>query len=175
MTRTDRRTLVRQLHDEGMSQRAIAKRLGVGKDTVRRDLMEDAPDAAPGDAPPAEPESAHAPQASEVDAVEAALPGAPDDATGAKAALPRRFLADPLAGIDVRQAPALRRDLAVLAQSGMSPEALVHLAVVCLAHQYRQELAAGRIAPGQRFVVRSVDMRPSGPTPPPADRPAEGA
>ncbi|MET7679368.1 hypothetical protein [Streptomyces sp. NPDC005423] len=172
MTRADRRTLVRQLRGEGMSQRAIGRRLNVSKDTVRRDLGKDAPDTGPDGATPGEPDMADEPQASGVDAAEPAPSGAPDDAPEARAALPRRFLADPLAGIDVSRAPALRRDLAVLAQSGMSAEALVHLGVVSLAHQYAKELAAGRIKVGQRFVVRSMDMRPAGPTPPPAASPA---
>ncbi|WP_405994992.1 DeoR family transcriptional regulator [Streptomyces sp. NBC_00986] len=167
MTRGDRRTLVHKLRDEeGLSQRQIARRLNISKDTVRRDL-EIAPEAAPDDAPPAEPDTPLAPQAGEGDAAERAPGHEPDDAPDARAALPRRFLADPLAGIDVSQARALRRDLAVLAQSGMSAEAVVHLAVVCLAHQYGKELAAGRIRPGQRFVVRSMDLRPSGSPPPP--------
>lgn len=36
--RAARRTEVRQLADEGLSQRAIGLRLGISKDTVRRDL-----------------------------------------------------------------------------------------------------------------------------------------
>lgn len=36
--RATRRATVRQLSDAGMSARAIAAKLGVGKDTVRRDL-----------------------------------------------------------------------------------------------------------------------------------------
>lgn len=155
MTRTDRRTLVLQLRAEGLSQRAIATRLGVGKDTVRRDLERGEPEAAPDDAPPGEPDTAAAPQVRTVEAEEAAPGGAPQDAPVAQ--LPRR-VADPLAGMDMSQWRALRRDLAVLAQSGLSPEALVHRAVVALAHQYRQDLAAGRLKPGQRFLVRSMDL-----------------
>lgn len=154
MTRTDRRTLVRQLRTEGLSQRAIARRLGVGKDTVRRDLR-DEPAAAPDDAPPGERDTAAAPQVSSVEVEEAAPGGAPQDAPVAQ--LPRR-VADPLAGMDMSQWRALRRDLAVLTQSGMSAETLVHQAVVTLAHQYRQDLAAGHLKPGQRFLIRSMDL-----------------
>jgi len=160
MTRTDRRTLVRQLRDEGLSQRAIARRLGVGKDTVRRDLEQDEPAAAPDDTPPGEPDTVAAPQVGLAEVEEAAPGGAPQDAPVAQ--LPRR-VADPLAGMDVSQWRALRRDLAVLAQTGSSPESLVHLAVVALAHQYGKELAAGRLKPGERFVVRSMDLHLTGP------------
>lgn len=160
MTRTDRRTLVRQLSGEGLSQRAIARRLKVSKDTVRRDLVQDEPAAAPDDTPPGEPDTAAAPQAAPAEAEETAPGGAPPDAP--VATLPRR-VADPLAGMDVSQWRALRRDLAVLAQTGSSPESLVHLAVVSLSHQYGKELAAGRLKPGQRFVVRSMDLHPTGP------------
>lgn len=155
MTRTDRRTLVHKLrHEEGLSQRAIARRLSISKDTVRRDLEAD-PASAPDDAPPDAPDTAAAPPVSPVEAEESAPGGAPRDAPVAR--LPRR-VADPLAGMDVSQWRALRRDFAVLAQSGMSAETLVHQAIVTLAHQYRQDLAAGRLKPGQRFLVRSMDL-----------------
>ncbi|MFJ9381856.1 hypothetical protein [Streptomyces sp. NPDC101455] len=160
MTRTDRRTLVRQLRGEGLSQRAIARRLQVSKDTVRRDLEQDEPAAAPDDMPPGEPDTAAAPQVGLAEVGEAAPGGEPSGEPVAQ--LPRR-VADPLAGMDVSQWRALRRDLAVLAQTGSSPESLVHLAVVALSHQYGKELAAGRLTPGQRFVVRSMDLHPTGP------------
>jgi hypothetical protein len=38
LSRDARREAVRQFDDQGLSARAIATRLGVGKDTVRRDL-----------------------------------------------------------------------------------------------------------------------------------------
>ncbi|MGW0134842.1 hypothetical protein [Streptomyces sp. NPDC003299] len=38
MNRAERRALVRQLAADGMSNRAIARRLNIGKDTVARDL-----------------------------------------------------------------------------------------------------------------------------------------
>ncbi|MFJ8603410.1 helix-turn-helix domain-containing protein [Streptomyces shenzhenensis] len=59
LTVTERRAKVAQLlaHDPGMSARAIAAQLGVGKDTVRRDMdalrANGAPPSAAPDAPPA--------------------------------------------------------------------------------------------------------------------------
>lgn len=160
MTRTDRLTLVRQLSEEGLSQRAIAKRLKVSKDTVRRDLERLAAAAEPGDAPPAEPDGQEAPQVSEGDAEGNAPSGAPQSAPVAP--LPRR-MTGPLAlpdGFDLRQWPAVRRDLATLAQTGLPVEKLVHDAIVTVAHHYRRALAAGDIEAGQSFTVSHVTLRP---------------
>ncbi|OSZ56276.1 hypothetical protein OQI_33820 [Streptomyces pharetrae CZA14] len=81
--------------------------------------------------------------------------------------LPRR-VAQPLAGIDVSQWPALRRDLAVLAQCGRPPEALVHQAVTALAHGYRRALDSGHLEPGQPFLISDMTLRPAAQL---ADRP----
>ncbi|WP_432032769.1 hypothetical protein [Streptomyces antibioticus] len=172
MTRTDRRTLVRQLAAEGLSQRAIAKRLGIGKDTVRRDLAPAVREGAPESAPQDAPDDPAAPQASGHDGPESAPqdapPAAPVDTgetdAGAPprrpAGLPRR-VAQPLDGIDLSQWPAARRDLAVLAQSGSPAEALVHQAIVATAYAYRQALDRGDLQPGQAFLVRRVDLVPA--------------
>ncbi|MEV6791278.1 HTH domain-containing protein [Streptomyces sp. NPDC051320] len=51
---SERRSVVRQLSDQRLSARAIAAKLGVGKDTVRRDLealRQDPPPPAPTGAP----------------------------------------------------------------------------------------------------------------------------
>lgn len=183
MTRADRLTLVRQLAEEGLSQRAIAKRLKVSKDTVRRDLERIPAEAEPGDAPPGEPETADAPQVSAVeaeqDAPEDAPLHAPDapvselwdaplhepDETDAPrdepaAHLPRRVAHQRLE-MDLAGRPALRRDLALLAQSGRTVEELVHQAVVTLAFGYRQALARGELAPGETFLVTGLTVRPA--------------
>lgn len=170
MTRTDRLTLVRQLSEQGLSQRAIAKRLNIGKDTVRRDLERIASMDEPGDAPPAEPDDQDAPQVSGGDTEGDAPSGAPRVAPLAQpdqaaTPLPRRMAqaGGPLAlpdGFDLRQWPAVRRDLATLAQTGQSPETLVHHAITAVAHHYRQALAAGDIAPGESFTVSHVTLRP---------------
>jgi hypothetical protein len=175
VTQTDRRTLVRQLREEGLSQRAIGKRLKVSKDTVRRDLEEierqDAGEDGPDDAPPAAPDDPHAPQVSEGDSPVGAPPGAPDDAPGTGPArasgqggaapvaqLPRRVSQERLE-IDLRRWPDLRRGLAVLASAGLSHEDAVVQAVAVLAAAYRQGLAQGRITQGP-FVVRDVTVSP---------------
>lgn len=85
----------------------------------------------------------------------------------ARARLPRR-VAQPLAGVDVSQMPALRRDLAVLAATGRPAEALVHQAVTALAHHYSRALADGHLQPGQPFIVSDMTMRPAAQL---ADRP----
>lgn len=149
MTPADARALRRRKVAElraaepGLSLRQMAERLGLSRDTVTRDLNEIDRRAAES-APPAD---RHGAAVAEV-AAESAPP------------LPVRA-PDLLAGIDVSGSRALRRDLAILAQSGLSAKALVHRAVVALAHQYRQDLAAGRLKVGQRFLVQSVDLRPA--------------
>ncbi|MDQ0829510.1 hypothetical protein QF032_001354 [Streptomyces achromogenes] len=190
MTRTDRRTLVRQLSEQGLSQRKIAGRLKIGKDTVRRDLdaiaREDEPDGAPHDAPdgtdapqvsdPAEPVSApqDAPPDEPVCADEpsGAAPGAP---AAPVAQLPRRVSPERLE-IDLRQSPALRRDLAVLASTGLTAQEAIAQAVTVLAAGYRRGLAQDVIVPGP-FVVRDVHVGPPMPArlTPRTPAPPEGA
>ncbi|AVV46433.1 HTH domain-containing protein [Streptomyces sp. ID05-04B] len=173
MTRTDRRTLVRQLSEQGLTRRAIAERLGVSKDTVRRDLeaiaREDEPDGAPHDAPdepdapqvsdPDEPDGApqDAPPA-EPDSDDEPNDAAPDAPAEPVAQLPRRVSPQRLE-IDLRQWPALRRDLAVLASTGLALEEAIAQAVGVLAAGYRQGLAQRRIVPGP-FVVRGMTVGP---------------
>ncbi|KPC86281.1 hypothetical protein ADL35_12425 [Streptomyces sp. NRRL WC-3753] len=149
-----------------LSHRDMAQRLGISKDTVRRDLealdtdvAQPAPPDAEGQAPGA-PTVAHtAPQVGE-DTAPPAVPSAAEVAPSAPAhPLPVRQ-ADPLAGMDVSQWRALRRDLAILAQSGQSAEALVHQAVVATAHAYRQALAAGELQPGDGLLITGMTLRP---------------
>ncbi|EPD63149.1 helix-turn-helix domain-containing protein [Streptomyces sp. HGB0020] len=167
MTRADRLVLVRQLRDEGLSQRAIAKRLKVSKDTVRRDFerldAQDAPDSEPdtkpGDEPLVQPESEAAPQASEAAATDSGTDSAPDaePPTEPVAQLPRRTGAGRLE-MDLSQWPGLRRDLALLAQTGCTPEELVATAVRVLASGYKQGLAAGDVQPGRPFAVTRLSV-----------------
>jgi transposase-like protein len=153
VTRADRRTLVRQLSEEGLSARAIAERIGVGKDTVRRDLAALERRSATQGAPSSEPRTPDAPQAGEGDPEEAA----PQDAPVAQ--LPLR-VAQPLDGMDLSQWPAVRRDLADLVRCGRTPEGLAHMAITAMAHAYRQALARGDLEPGQWFQVREMTLTP---------------
>ncbi|MFJ9243777.1 hypothetical protein [Streptomyces sp. NPDC101776] len=161
MTPADARALRRRKVAElrtaepDLSLRQMGERLGLSRDTVTRDLDEIRRRAA---------ESAPVAYTVAESAPPAGRPGAAVAGVAAETAPPLPVRApDLLAGIDVSGSRALRRDLAILTQSGARAEALVHQAVVALAHQYRQDLAAGRLKPGQRFLVRSVDLRPARP------------
>lgn len=141
-----------------LSHREMAQRLGLSKDTVRRDLealAQEAQDSAPAAARGVEPVAQPAPQAS--------VAGAPGTAQSAPAGeLPRR-VAQPLAGADLSQWPAVRRDLAVLAQTGRSAEAMAHQAIAALAHHYRQAVIRGDIQSGTPFIVSAMTLRPVAP------------
>lgn len=167
MTRADRLKLVRQLRGEGMSQRAIAKRLKVSKDTVRRDFErldvegapDDAPVAEPDDEPSTVPDDADAPQVSTGDRSDSGEGDAPRDEPPGEpvAQLPRRESAARL-DIDLSRRPGLRRDLALLAQTGCTAEQLVVTAVRVLAAGYQQGLAAGDVQPGRPFAVTRLSV-----------------
>ncbi|MBK3630408.1 HTH domain-containing protein [Streptomyces sp. MBT49] len=175
-----------------LSLRQMADRLGLSRDTVTRDLAEidrrAAEDAPPAEGPelvadavPAGGAAAPAPvddpapqvtaggRAGRVPAGEASA--APVAQVRPPADLPRR-VAQPLAGMDLSQWPAVRRDLARLAQTGRSAEAMAHQAIVALAHHYAQAVARGDLEVGQEFVVTAMDLRP---LPRPAAREGEPA
>ena len=168
MTRADRLTLVRQLAQEGLSQRAIAKRLKVSKDTVRRDLDRIAAAAEPDGAPASETAGPAEPQVTE-DASEGPAPdGAPQSAP----------MPDPHAGIDVSQCRGVRPPQARPGQTGQTTQAQVihagvavglgtdgsvcadNQAVIAMAHAYRRALAHGDITPGVPFCVREMALTP---------------
>ncbi|MET9089658.1 helix-turn-helix domain-containing protein [Streptomyces sp. NPDC004237] len=182
MTRADRRTLVRQHAADGLSQRQIARRLGISKDTVRRDLetlaSHDEPQDEPLAEPDDEPDDPDAPQVSE----SAAPAGAPGDEPGdeppaepesptvadrpigdAPPALPRRIPARQQLVIDLDRSPTLRRALADLGVTGVDTEVLVGQAVVALAVGYRVGVARDRIQPDAPFIVRAMEVGPSAP------------
>lgn len=178
-----RARLARLLEDEpGLTRKELAQRLGLKKDTLRRDLAalaeERARSAREGqsvraqcadeparDAPALEP--AHpAPQVTEGAAQNAPEPRTDDAPAAAGEAqrahpvrLPRRGHGARVE-MDLRAWPAMRRDLAVLAQTGRTTEELISQAVVVLAYGYRQALARGDLAPGQPFVVTDLTLRP---------------
>lgn len=178
--------------EPSLSLRQMADRLGISRDTVTRDLEEidrSAAETAPPADPQEHPSAETAPQVSAGGGAESATPAAedaptaePEAATGpgrtaefAPADLPRRVSPQRL-DIDLRQWPALRRDLAVLASTGLTAQEAIAQAVTVLAAGYRQGLAQRRIVPGP-FVVRDVTVSPLQPARLEPRRPAppEGA
>ncbi|WP_416976816.1 helix-turn-helix domain-containing protein [Streptomyces sp. T028] len=158
LTIAARRAMVKELmrQEPGISARNIAARLGVGKDTIRRDVAEirlaqsqaapqpavgepesapDAPDAAPEAAPPAPPEEP---------------PSAPD-APPAEDRLTVAYDDQLLAG------------LATLAEAGHTPEDAIRLAVTLLARAYEGAWRFGLYPHGVRPRVRLVDLYPYNP------------
>jgi transposase len=105
--RATRRTTVRQLAGQGMSQRAIAAHLKISKDTVRRDLNSPEDTVRHPDAPP-EPAGAPAPADTAV-RITLALDAADED---------------------------LRRDLATLLSAGQSLDDIVRTALALTAQAY---------------------------------------
>ncbi|MEU4165610.1 HTH domain-containing protein [Streptomyces sp. NPDC026665] len=178
--RSVRRQRVRRLAqaEPDLSHREIGKRLGISKDTVRRDLERDEQDEQDG-AAQAEPQvTKGGAGAGEPDGAVCAAgePGGaePDAHSAPRPALPQRMAQTAGAGgaFDVSRMPALRRDLALLAQTGRSVDALVHQAVTSLAFGYRLALSRGDVKPNSPFIVRDVRMvtavlpeRPSVPAP----------
>lgn len=176
--RSLRRKRVAELRqaEPGLSLRQMAGRLGLSRDTVRRDLddlaQQTAESATPADGATAAAESAPggAGMVSQT-APQVNAGGVADSATAAEASsspvahgapLPQR-LTGPLElpdGYNLHQWRAVRRDLAVLAPSGMSAEAIVHLAVSALAADYTKALAAGDIEPGQPIFIDRMVLRP---------------
>lgn len=142
LDRDTRRTAVRQLADDGLSQRRIARRLGVSKDTVRRDLAElaqtDAPDPEPAapattsacatPAPPGEPPAPEACATPAPDDEPPAPEPAPPAPTGAP--LPDDWLA---IGLD----DDLRDHLAVLQSTGRTLTAAIRDSIELLADAHR--------------------------------------
>ncbi|XUL91025.1 hypothetical protein ACQ86D_33990 [Streptomyces galilaeus] len=208
MTLADARALRRRraadlrAAEPGLSLRAMARRLGVSRDTVARDLeeydrraaevaplaeyvaeavehfapvvaalaadAEDAPEAVDDSAPqPSGGVAEIAPPVGAAVAVVAeplaevaevvAAAGYRERRPLAGARLPRR-LVDTELTIDLTRWPALRRDLAVLAETGVSAEALINQAVVVLAFGYTQGVRSGVIRPDRPFVVRDMTV-----------------
>lgn len=172
-----------------LSLRQMADRLGISRDTVTRDLEaidRQAADVRPPADEPNQPVADSAPQVREADDVVAetgadavdepgraaaedrppAEPAAVDQvAESAPHPLPRRIRPSDELVIDLSRYPALRRDLAVLKATGLSPEALVAKAVIVLAFGYRQAVNAGRIRPDQPFIVQDMTVGPPIPSP----------
>ncbi|MFE9923295.1 HTH domain-containing protein [Streptomyces sp. NPDC005774] len=173
-----RRARVAQLRqaEPELSHRDMAQKLGISKDTVRRDLeaieegaAQSAPSPGRAGASGADMMAQTAPQVSTPETAEAAPPDEdPAPGVAQPAPLPRR-VAEPLAGIDVSQWRALRRDLAILAQTDQQAEALVHQAVTAFAYAYKQALALGELEAGRPVLITGMTLRPAAQL---ADRPA---
>ncbi|MFD4830166.1 hypothetical protein ACFWPV_09965 [Streptomyces uncialis] len=148
--RAERRTRVAQLDAEGLSTRAIAAKLGIGKDTVRRDLAalrRDAPTGAPADAPPPAP---GAPGASG-----AAPDPAPPPHPGPRDA-PPCCASGILAALDARA----QADIATIRLTGGTVEDAISDAVLVLANAYRGAWRFGLYPYGVAPDVKYVELRP---------------
>lgn len=137
VARAERRATVGRLaQEEGLSARAIAARLGISKDTVRRDLAGLAQGGAPGDAPPAAP----------------GAPVAPLGEPGGAVAHGGRLVLELYQG--------LAEDLATLQRTGCTAEAAVDYAVATLAGAYRRALELGVLSDGDPLDVLAVTFQP---------------
>ncbi|MFI5995891.1 helix-turn-helix domain-containing protein [Streptomyces sp. NPDC051362] len=174
--RNVRRAQVRQLaQDEpDLSQREMAERLGISKDTVRRDL-----EAIGQDAP--EPVAHTAPQVTEGGAAMAqsacatcatGTTGGADPAAqiAPAAALPRRIV-EQVGSQAMSRCGGCGRDLALLAQTGKTVNQIVHQAIAALAIAYRAALARGEIDADAPFIVRGMTLE-TAPRPRRVDDPA---
>ncbi|MFF0138021.1 helix-turn-helix domain-containing protein [Streptomyces sp. NPDC005227] len=174
--RSVRRARVRQLAqtEPDLSQREMAERLGISKDTVRRDLEAIAQESSES--------LAHtAPQVTEGGAamVQAACARCATGMTGGAdpaaqiapaAALPRRIV-EQVGSQAMSRCGGCGRDLALLAQTGKTVNQIVHQAIAALAIGYRAALARGEIEPGAPFVVRGMTLE-TAPRPRRVDGPA---
>ncbi|MET8826556.1 helix-turn-helix domain-containing protein [Streptomyces sp. NPDC004610] len=120
-----------------LSLRQMAERLEISRDTVTRDL-EVLGLPVPGRSPADRPVADSAPQASPGDPAEPAPP----------------------AGAGLVRLRPVDRDLAVLAQTGRTPDEIAQQVIGAVADRYRHALAAGDIGPGVPFVVTGMVLRP---------------
>ena len=150
MTRADRRTLVRRLTDQGLSQRQIAARLGVSKDTVRRDLRLGLRHPAHESAAGQRPDAPHdAP-----DGAPSGEPGAPQPETPADEAMDVAPPA-PVLRIDLARRPRLLMNLNAMMLAGLKAPAVIDDAVHAVAVAYQRAIAWGELKPGQPFQVEA--------------------
>lgn len=160
-----RRAAVRQLADEGLSQRRIARRLGVSKDTVRRDLAElaqaDATDADPP-TPLASSASATPAPDGEPPAPEGCATPAPDDEPPAPEPAPPPPAGAPLPddwlaiGLD----DDLRDHLQVLQSTGRTLSAAIREAVEHYADAHRDAWDHEECPRGTAPRIYGVRFRP---------------
>lgn len=151
LTIAARRAMVEELlrQEPGISARNIAARLGVGKDTIRRDLAEIRP--------------AHSQPAPERAATEPEP--APDTPSPEAAPAPRDPLDEPLRRWLTFEA---RADLALLMEAGHSPGYALRRALEVLADTYRGAWERGLCPHGSAPEITHVSVsphNPKGPTP----------
>ncbi|WP_262059700.1 helix-turn-helix domain-containing protein [Streptomyces sp. STR69] len=142
MTIDVRRALVRQLlaKDPTLSARAIALQIGVGKDTIRRDLEEIRQEQSQ---PPPEPE-AHAPD------------DAPEASPVEEADAPRDPMDEPLSNW---LTPEARADLAILLEAGHPLGFAIRRALEVLADAYRGAWESGIYPRGIAPQITHVNVR----------------
>nr|WP_268239981.1 HTH domain-containing protein [Streptomyces fuscichromogenes] len=161
--------------EPSLSLRQMADRLGISRDTVTRDL-EEIDRAAADPAPPAEqpvgpvgetaPQASHAvPAVADTDGAVVAetAPPAEPVAEARPAGLPQRMPRRQVLALDLDRWPALRRGLAELAPTGLSPESLVSQAIVVMAYGFREGIAKGHLQPDEPFIVRDMVVAPPAP------------
>ncbi|MGW6910272.1 DeoR family transcriptional regulator [Streptomyces sp. NPDC054940] len=143
LTIAARRAMVEELlrQEPGISARNIAARLGVGKDTIRRDLDAIAT---------AQRQTAPEPAPSEPEPAPDAPSGAQDDAPDAPPEEPAPAAEAPPADdrLTVAYDDQLRAGLATLARAGHPPDSAVRFAVAFLAHGLKRLWATGAYPPG---------------------------
>lgn len=148
-----RRENVRQLieREPELSHRQIADRLGVSKDTVRRDLDALVQEAG---AEGAEPDAPVAPQVSGGGAEPGAFSAPPTAHSGAPDAPPADPAQDePVLRIRLARRPRMLRSLCALREAGLKAPAVIDTVLAAFVGSYRQALAQGQLKPGERYQV----------------------
>lgn len=134
--RDKRRSEVRRLADQDLSARQIAQQLGVGKDTVRRDLEWLSQQAKANNAPPGAPRA--------TDDAPADVGGASDDGHWLKVELDGQLCAD----------------LATMGCAGMTPGEAVAHAVSIVAGAYRNAWARGVVPSNVEPRITACEISP---------------
>lgn len=161
--RTARRAQAGALARQGMSRRAIAKRLGVSKDTVRRDLgrdlvrqdVRDVDASAQGGASPGAPDTAGGAS----DELLVAHPDAPPGASG-EPQVHGKAPAGAWPVLQVGVTPELMADLATLTRAGYTPSGAVAAALGVLAGLHRNAWSSGGVRDGAPVEVLAARVRP---------------
>ncbi|MBD0707379.1 MULTISPECIES: helix-turn-helix domain-containing protein [unclassified Streptomyces] len=170
-----RRARVAKYLDDGVSQRDIARALGVTKDTVHRDAKalaraasQDSPSPRPSSAPPRRP-ARHRPRhrlrrPRHDRAIPAPASPTPDPNP---ATVSRDTVATPsVPCVAMPLTPDLLADLGTLTQTGATPTAALRHAVATVAATYRQAWSAGLYPPTATPVVARLQFAPYKPTNP---------